>query len=148
MTRTTARSMLAAVAIALLANSISIADEHEREKEWIATPIEMYACDDNERREQDDFDADAARFNGWADEEELTEYPAWQPVPFSFGAQREFDFESVTAHDATEERGKDWDRYNHGGWQNEDEPFAGKLSCDLSRVYIARSLRRAKSNVE
>lgn len=78
----------------------------------------------------------------------MSEYTAWQLVPFYMGAEQDFDFKYVTAYDTMEDHSKDWDQYSRAGWKEAEELFPDLLSRDSSRVYAARNLRRAESDDE
>lgn len=111
MKRTMTRSMLVASAAALIVTGTALADEHEEEKEWVANPIEMYACNYNEGKDQDDYNAVVKKFNDWADDAGLTEYSAWQLVPFYFGAEQDFDFIWLGASPSAASMGADQDKW-------------------------------------
>lgn len=70
----------------------------------------------------------------------------WVLFPAMGGGGEEFDFKWVTAYDTMEDHGKDWDQYSAEGWKKAEELFPDMLSCDSSRVYAARNLRRAESD--
>lgn len=64
------------------------------------------------------------------------------------GGGEQYDFKWVTAHQDLEALGEDWDQYNESGWEKANELFAGKLSCDSSRAYLANNIRRAEESEE
>lgn len=64
------------------------------------------------------------------------------------GGGEEFDFKWVTAHQNLADMGADWDQYSESGWEKGNELFAGKLSCDSSRTYLATSVRMAEEEEE
>lgn len=70
----------------------------------------------------------------------------WVMFPAYGGGGEGFDFKYVAGYRNLEEQGKDWDHYSKEGWAKAEELFAGKLSCDSSRVYLAKNRRRAATN--
>lgn len=64
------------------------------------------------------------------------------------GGGEEFDFKWVTAYQNLENLGADWDQYSKSGWEKANELFAGKVSCDSSRAYLASNRRMAKNDEE
>ena len=70
----------------------------------------------------------------------------WVLFPAYGGGGEEFDFKYVEAFNNLEEQGIDWDQYSKDGWQKAEELFAGKLSCDSSRVYLATNRRMAEND--
>ncbi len=66
----------------------------------------------------------------------------WVLFPAYGGGGEEFDFKYVSAFGSLEELGASWDSYNADGWEKASELFAGKVSCDSSRVYAAKNRRR------
>ena len=72
----------------------------------------------------------------------------WVFFPAYGQGGEEFDFKILTAYENLEDQGADWDQYSAEGWQKAEELFAGKLSCDASRVYLATNRRRATDDEE
>lgn len=72
----------------------------------------------------------------------------WVFFPAYGGGGEEFDFKWVEAYQNLENLGEDWDQYSESGWQKANELFAGKVSCDSSRSYLATNRRMAKSDDE
>lgn len=70
----------------------------------------------------------------------------WALFPVYGSGGEEFDFKYVTGHGNLEEQGKDFDAWD-GETARELFPM-GLLECDSSRVYIARSLRKASDSDE
>jgi hypothetical protein len=62
------------------------------------------------------------------------------------GGGENFDFKWVTAYQNLENLGKDLDQNRMGGWEKGRELFAGKVSCDSSRVYTFTNQRRAEED--
>ena len=59
---------------------------------WKIVPVEIYACQFNERQDADDLDDWIARWNRWADSNNVDYYAAWTLTPYYFTAEQEFDF--------------------------------------------------------
>jgi len=72
----------------------------------------------------------------------------WVFFPAHGGGGEEFDFKFVAAWQNLEDRGADWDQYSETGWQKANELFAGKVSCDSARGYLATSRRMAEDDDE
>lgn len=72
----------------------------------------------------------------------------WVWFPAYGQGGEEFDFKFISAWENLEDQGADWDQYSAEGWAKAEELFAGKLSCDASRVYLAANRRRAADNDE
>ena len=70
----------------------------------------------------------------------------WVLFPAYGGGGEEFDFKFVASWQNLEEQGADYDQFNEGGWQKGNELFAGKVSCDSSRVYLATNRRMAEDS--
>jgi hypothetical protein len=70
----------------------------------------------------------------------------WAMMPAMGGGGEDFDFKWVTAYQNLEDFGADFDQYSESGWKKGGELFAGKLSCDSSRIYLAANHRRAESS--
>ena len=68
----------------------------------------------------------------------------WALMPAMGGGGETFDFKWITSFQNLEEMGADFDQYSKSGWKKGDELFAGKVSCDSSRVYLATNQRRAE----
>lgn len=81
----------------------------------------------------------------WGDYRAANGSPAghWVFFPAFGGGNEDFDFKWVTTADNFEGLGADWDQYSESGWQKANELFAGKLSCDSSRAYVATTRRSA-----
>lgn len=72
----------------------------------------------------------------------------WVFFPSFGGGGEEFDFKWVDAFQNLEDMGADWDHMNESGWKKANELFAGKLSCDSSRTYLATNRRMAEDDDE
>lgn len=72
----------------------------------------------------------------------------WVWFPAYGQGGEEFDFKMIGAWENLEDQGADWDQYSAEGWEKAEELFAGKLSCDSARVYLATNRRRAADNDE
>jgi len=70
----------------------------------------------------------------------------WIFFPSFGGGGDDFEFKFVSAYQNLEELGADWDQMNESGWQKVNELFAGKLSCDASRTYLATNRRAGGSD--
>ena len=70
----------------------------------------------------------------------------WVMFPAYGGGGEEFDFKFVASWQNLEEQGADYDQYNESGWQKGNELFAGKVSCDSARVYLATNRRMAEAD--
>ena len=70
----------------------ALADSHEEEAAEAAVPVEIYSCSYNDGKGPKDLDAATAKFNAWADKQELNDYSAWTLVPFYFGPDQDFDY--------------------------------------------------------
>lgn len=64
------------------------------------------------------------------------------------GGGEEYDFKWVRAYQNFADLGADWDQQNESGWRKANDLFAGKVSCDSARAYLATNVRRAKDNDE
>ena len=69
-------------------------------------------------------------------------------MPAFGGGGETFDFKWVTAYQNLEDLGADYDQYSESGWQKANELFAGNVSCDSSRVYLATNHRRGEEPEE
>jgi hypothetical protein len=72
----------------------------------------------------------------------------WVFFPAFGGGGEDFEFKWVTAYQNLEDMGADWDQFSESGWQKANELFAGKLSCDSTRSYLATSRRMAEDDDE
>jgi len=70
----------------------------------------------------------------------------WVFFPVYGGGGEEFDFKYISAYQNLEDQGADWDQYSAEGRFKARELFAGKVSCDSQRVYIATNVRRAEDD--
>ena len=70
----------------------------------------------------------------------------WVLFPAYGGGGEEYDFKFVQSWQNLAEQGADYDQYNESGWQKGNELFAGKVSCDSSRVYLATNRRMAEDD--
>lgn len=70
----------------------------------------------------------------------------WVFFPAFGGGGEEYDFKWVTAYQNLADLGADWDQYSKSGWEKAGDLFAGKLSCDSSRAYLAKNVRRAEED--
>ncbi len=70
----------------------------------------------------------------------------WALMPSMGGGGENFDFKWVTAYQNLENLGKDLDQNRMGGWEKGRDLFAGKVSCDSSRVYTFTNQRRAEDS--
>ncbi len=59
---------------------------------WKIVPVEIYACEFNERQDADDLNGWIARWNRWADSNSVDTYAAWTLTPFYYTTEQEFDF--------------------------------------------------------
>jgi hypothetical protein len=57
-----------------------------------AIPAEIYACNYKAGKGPADLDAATAKWNAWADKQQLSDYSAWTLVPFYMGTEQTFDF--------------------------------------------------------
>lgn len=69
--------------------SNSVAQEEEDQG---AIPVEVYTCKYTDGMGPADLDAVTAKWNTWADGQDLNDYTAWTLVPFYFGPDQEFDY--------------------------------------------------------
>ncbi|MDJ0698362.1 MAG: hypothetical protein QNJ07_00790 [Woeseiaceae bacterium] len=72
----------------------------------------------------------------------------WVFFPAYGGGGEDYDFKYVAAWQNLEDMGEDFDMYSKEGWAKAEELFAGKVSCDSSRAYLAANVRRAESKKE
>jgi hypothetical protein len=70
----------------------------------------------------------------------------WALTPSMGGGGEGFDFKWVTAYQNLENLGKDLDQNRMGGWEKGRDLFAGKVSCDSSRVYSFTNHRMAEDD--
>ena len=68
----------------------------------------------------------------------------WVLFPAYGGEGESFEFKFVAAHGSLEEQGVDYDEYYRSGARKAQDLFAGKLSCDSPRVYLAQRRRQAE----
>lgn len=92
-----------------------------------------------------DFDAVMGGLKQWADYTTEQEYGngVWLMFPAFGDAGMDMDFKMVTAYDSHAAAGSAWEKYgNGGGWTKRNEIMGDMLSCDTTRVYNARTVRR------
>jgi hypothetical protein len=70
----------------------------------------------------------------------------WVLMPSMGGGGEDFDFKWVRAYQNLENLGKDLDQNRMGGSEKGRELFAGKVSCDSSRVYTFTNQRQAEDD--
>ncbi|MDX1517408.1 MAG: hypothetical protein R3288_11240, partial [Woeseiaceae bacterium] len=124
MQRRAATSMSLTSALLILYSMPVIADEHEGDGA-VATPIEIYTCNYADGKTQKDFDAVTAKFNAWADDAGMTEYSAWQLMPFYSSPTQDFDFVWLGASPSAQSMGRDQDKWFATG---------GKIAEEFEKV--------------
>jgi len=92
----------------------------------------------------------APALDEWADykEEQGSTSGMWVLFPAYGGGDEDFDFKFIGAWQNLEDQGADWDQYSASGRIKARELFAGKVSCNASRVYLAKNRRMASSDDE
>jgi hypothetical protein len=58
----------------------------------VVLPVEMYACNFNDRKGPEDLDKFADDWNEWADSRGMDSYAAWTLTSFYMGPDQAFDF--------------------------------------------------------
>ena len=84
--------------------------------------------------------------NAWADAREETGSKAghWALFPAYGGGGETFDFKYIAAWESFADMGTDFDTWGEVN-DKAGEGFAGKVSCDSSRVYVASRVRSASA---
>jgi hypothetical protein len=102
-------------------------------------------CNLSDGTAYDDF---SASLSEWAEYREGHGSTAgmWVFMPAYGGGGEEFDFKVVASWQNLEDQGTDYDQYSQEGWKKARELFAGKGSCDSSRVYLATNRRMVSSD--
>jgi len=92
----------------------------------------------------------APALGDWADYRESNGSTSgmWVLFPAYGGGDEDFDFKFIGAWQNLEDQGADWDQYSADGRHKARELFAGKVSCNASRVYLAKNRRIGSSDDE
>ena len=68
---------------------------------------------------------------------------SWMMFPYAGVADVDFAFKGVSVSNSMEDMGKNWDHaMNGGGWAQTAEKIGALMTCDVARIYQARTLRR------
>lgn len=72
--------------------TISVAQEDDYSGGKPKVPVEFYNCKYNDGMDAADLDAAVAKWNKWADEQNLNDYSAWTLTPYYSGPDQDFDY--------------------------------------------------------
>ena len=92
-----------------------------------------------------DFETMMGGLSKWVDYTTEQKYAngMWLMFPAFGDGSMDMDFKMVTAYDSHAAAGSAWEKYgNGGGWMKRNELMGDTLSCDTSRVYNAKAIRR------
>lgn len=95
---------------------------------WAVVPVDMWACNFNDRQDMGDLDDWVDKFNAWADAQEDNSYAAWTLTPMYYGPNQQFDLIWLGAWTNGNTMGEGWDLWNatNDGLMNE---FQSIVSC-------------------
>ena len=107
---------------------------------WKLVPVDLWACNLNDRRDMSDLDAWVQKFNAWADQQENDTYAAWTATPSYFGPDQDFDFLWLGAWIDANAMGQGWDLWNatNNGLMRE---FQSIVTCDTHANFASAAYR-------
>lgn len=120
---------------------VTLADSHEGGEMDPATPVEMYACNLNEGKTRADWDAAAAEWNQWADEQDETDYSAWTLAPFYMSANQDFDVVWLGGSGSGAAMGRAQDEWLAKG-SKVAETFAATATCHTHAAYAVLQFKK------
>ncbi len=125
----------------ILSSGATFADSHEGSEMDPATPVEMYACKLNEGKTRADWDAAAAAWDEWADEQGETEYSAWTLSPFYMSPNQDFDVVWLGAASSGAAMGRAQDKWLARG-SKIAEMFAATATCDTHAGFAVLQFKK------
>ncbi|MDX1403107.1 MAG: hypothetical protein R3192_01150 [Woeseiaceae bacterium] len=108
-------------------------------------PVELWACNYNNRQDSEDLDAVHARFNRWLDERNVNNFAAWVLTPYHYGPDQDFDLLWMGAYTDGNAMGAGTDQwFAEGGDVNEG--FEEVLTCDAHIGFASAMYKSPPSN--
>lgn len=92
-------------------------------------PVELYACNYNDRQDEDDLNSVISRWNRWMDERNNSDYAAWTLIPYHFGQEQQFDLIWMGAYTDGNAMGAGVDQWFAEGGDINDA-FEEVLTCN------------------
>ena len=127
-------TLLAGLATILAGMGTATAQDDSGPRQF--APVEVFACNYNNRRDQDDFDEALALLEAGSNAEGAEPYAAFRLLPMFYGTDQEFDFIYVGVWPDGSTMGRDYDNYFETG-QDTIDAWNDAVTCDVVVMFAS-----------
>ena len=121
-------------------SSTALAEHHESETGLKFAPVEIFICNFNKGKDQDDLDKVIEDWNGWMDETKAEPYSAWIYTAYYNSPDYQFDVAWLGAWPDGKAMGKGTDQWLSAGGAH-SAAFDKVMKCSVHSLFASTLLR-------